>query len=127
MELAYLLPCANIIRDEKTRKFSYIDIFQAIAIPKGLTESFTIFSVGGKIISVPAGATKVEVSVIDPDGVNIATAVLQGTLAVGDLDIAADFIGVKLTKTGRFFFKVKFNGAPVEDNGRFYFDVVKES
>lgn len=126
MELAYLFPAAKIIQDAATKKYTYVDIFSTIFIPKDSPSIPQFFSVGGRILGIEGGDVSVDIRVVHENGTEVATVLLSGNVKKGDLDIAANFGPVTIDKIGKHFLKINYNEVALNDGDRFYFLVEKQ-
>ena len=125
--LSYLLVCGRVIRDEYIGGlFTYLDIFEVVLIPKGQTSTVRSFVVVGKLNAAKSGLLNIEVKIIDPDKNEFAKSVIVGPAAMGDTEIAARFDLLTFQKTGRYTLQVTVDGTPLEDGGRYYFEVKNE-
>jgi len=69
----------------------------------------------------------VVVSVIHENGtLELGRVVLRGPVKEGDIDIAAYFGPVPVNVPGKYYFRISYDGTPLEDNNRYYFLVEKE-
>jgi hypothetical protein len=124
--LAYLFTVARAIQDASTKKWSYIDTFYNINIPKELEYILSDFSVVGKINDVMSGSTKSEVKIIGPDRKVFSKVELSGFLQEGDTDLVANFNLLKFQKPGIYYLKISINGVALEDDNKYYFKVIKQ-
>ena len=127
MEIAYLVPANRIIKDEATSKFSYIDVFANIVIPRDTVITPQFFAVGGRILDVPAGETTIQLRIVHENGTEITTANLNGPVQAGDLDIAAYVGPVPTEIPGKYFFRIIYNGVPLDDDNKYYYVVTREA
>ena len=126
MEISFLLPAAKIIQDAETKKYTYVDIFSTIFVPKDTPSIPQFFSIGGRILNVPDGDASVDVKIIHEDGTLVSKENLSGKVKVGDLDIVANFGPVIIGKTGKHFIRIDYNGVTLDDANRFFFHVEKQ-
>lgn len=123
-EIAYLFTVDTLIRDELTKKPSYIGAFELLTIPKDQNELIYSFLVVGKILNVEAGHLEAKIRLLDKDKNELRNSSVSGEVGAGDVDVSALFQFIKFTEPGRYYLKAEINGG--EDNsGRFYFDVIK--
>lgn len=120
-----MVACSSIIRDETSKKFTYVDVFQALVIPKGIDSYPLFFAVGGRLLGVQPGLANVVLKLQYEDGEVLANSKLSGEVLGGDLDVSARFDLVPITKAGKYYIKVEYNGVAIQDNDRFYIVVTK--
>jgi len=126
-ELVYLLMVWNAIKDESSKKWSLINIFERIIIPANLEFLYQSFDVACRINNVHPGESKTEVKIISPDRKVFATSPLSGTLVAGDVSFVAKFTLLKFIQTGRYTYRVIHNGKVLAGTNNYYFDVTKQS
>lgn len=125
--VSYLVATTRVMRDaNKNGLFSFIDVFESLVIPKKLESATQSFTVAGKIYTDKAGFLKINVSVLNPKKEILNTVELSGDFVVGVIHISATFNLITFTTVGKHFLKVSINGKQLEDNDKFYFDVIKE-
>ena len=66
-KLSFLASVGKAIKDEETKKQSFIDVFSNILVPKSLDSTVEAFSVVGRLLDVEAGDFSGKVSIVDPD------------------------------------------------------------
>ncbi len=126
-QVSYLLTTGRVVKDEyKGGLYSYIDIFESILIPKNQNFWIQSFVVAGKIYTSKNGLLNIEVSILDPENIEFKTNKLSGTFVVGDIEVTTAFNLMKFEKLGRYLIKIKVDGELLEDNDKFYLEVVKE-
>ena len=124
--LSYLLCAEKVIRDETSKKFTYIDVFSKVFFPSNSEKITHFFFVVGRVLSVKAGAIHVIILIKHSDGSIIASEDLSGNIQDGDLEISAFFKLVEINKPGRYFLKAVVNGVELSDEAKFYFDVEQQ-
>ncbi len=132
MKLAYVVPANRIIKDQETQKYSLIDVFDLLTIPKD-TPLISSFGLAGRINEADLGTLNVVVRVLDPDGNAFATATLTGPVVSTipdatkiDVQISVYFNALKFEKPGKYKFVVDANGVTLE-SGELYLLVRKAS
>ena len=124
--LAYLITTNDAIQDAQTTRWSFINVFSIILIPKALDYTLQTFKVAGRIDNVPAGDAETVIQIVDKDGKEIAKNVLTGNIKKGGVQFAAFFGLVKFDTPGRYYMHAYFNDKRLTDSNRYFFDVVKE-
>ncbi len=123
--LAYLIPLFRGIRDENTHSWSLIDLFNTLNIPAS-HEHYHSFCVAGRINDARSGDANTVISVRDPSNTTIAEVTLNGKIVDGDIQLVGTFNGIRLKDEGRYHLKAFHNGVAMDDDKKFYFDVVKQ-
>lgn len=128
MEIAYLLPALRVMKDEVSKKYSFIDVFSVINIPKDQEMIPQFFFIGGRILGATTNeSAEIDVRVVHENGtLELARAVLRGPVKDGDVDIAAYFGPTLVSVPGKYYFRVIYDGTPLEDNNKYFFTVVKQ-
>jgi hypothetical protein len=125
--VAFLIFANRVIQDAISGKWSYIDVFDEIVIPASLDYFYQSFNIGGRLNNVPAGETKMELRLIDPNDLVFATQVLTGTLQKGDVGLTAAFNLLKFVLPGIYTLQIFFNGAELPTSNKYHIKVSKES
>ncbi len=125
MKLSYLIATNKVIRDETTKMPTYVDIFTAIQLPSDSDFIYQSLTVAGRLLGVSGGDIKAISTIFDPDKVAISSVELIGTVQQGDTYITATYNPIKFEKLGRYFLKLSVNGEDLQDDDKFYFDVIK--
>lgn len=123
--LSYLVPTNRILQDSTSTKFTAIDVFSLIWIPKDQPFTLQSFSVLGRVFNLSLGQFKGDVKIIDPSGVILQTSTIEGDIKGGDLAFAAVFNLVKIEKEGKHFIRFSVNGRDLEDGDRYFIVVQK--
>lgn len=124
-ELSYLIAANKVIRDEHTKNPTFVDVFTVLQIPPNVSAIFPTVTIAGRLLGVGGGLLSILVKIVDSEGKIVAIQPLSGILVPGDAYITALFPPVKFDRVGRYFLKVAIDGKDIEDNGRFYIDVIK--
>ncbi len=126
MTISYLVCAGRVIQDIPTNKYSYIDIFERIALPKDSPFLYQAFFVAGKLSDFKAGGYSIEIKILDPQKKVIGTVPFGNKeLVDGDVPFSAYFSLLKIEKLGRHYIKVSVNGKDLADGDRHYFDVIR--
>ena len=126
ISISYIISAARVIKDATTNKNSVIDVFDIIQLPSGQNFTYQSFYVHGKLLNVPKGNAAIDVRIMDPTKEKVVSVVnLAGNLENGDVSITAFFALVKFTEIGRYQIKLSVNGSELEDDDRFYFDIIQ--
>lgn len=121
--ISNLVPAGRILRDEATKKYTLVDIFEVYWIPKGEKEANGFFSVFAKVDGLPAGQASISIIIQHPNGKGIAVEKVEGNINPGSVTFTVNFSFVKMDQQGRYFFRVFYNDQLIPDENRFFFDV----
>jgi len=124
--ISSLFTANSCIQDITSKKFTFIDLFSIIYIPKDQLFTLQNFVVGGRVFGLNPGKFIGEVKVVDPEGVVLQTSLLEGNLGPGDLLFNAAFSLVKIEKPGRHFLRFSTGGQDLLDGDRYFFDVARQ-
>lgn len=124
--VSYLLTTGKIIQDSASGKFSFIDVFDIIVIPKNDPSTIQSFSIGGKLMNAKAGILSVDVKILNPKGEVLSKMPLSGKVNGGDVELSVLFPIVEFKDEGVYLLKVSMDGKDLPDDNKFYFKVRKE-
>jgi hypothetical protein len=123
--IIFLVGAGRIIQDTISNKYSYIDLFDMIIIPKENDFWYQTFYVGGKLQVSQSQKYVIEVKIEDPNKTIIGSVLFPETdLVTGEVPLSAFFALVKVSNAGRHYIRVSVNGEEIKDD-RFAFEVVK--
>ncbi|MFA5093465.1 MAG: hypothetical protein WC543_05970 [Candidatus Omnitrophota bacterium] len=127
--LNYIFVCMRGIKDEGTKNFSYIDVFDTLFISKENDFIWWSLCVGGSVYSNIDGSMKLEVTFVYPDGVTIspASTIAGDNVHKGQVYFTAGFPMIKFTQAGKYKLRVSLNGEELKGSNEFYFNVVKQA
>lgn len=124
--IQYLISCARAIKDEYTKKLSYLDIFDIVLIPKDSPVTISSFVVGGKAYTTEGGKITFIARILDPLGNILQTSPLdEATVVTGDIEMSFFFNLVKFSMIGRHYIKISANGIDLDDGNKFFIEVKK--
>ncbi len=126
-KLIYLFACGNTLKDEVSKKFTAIDLFSTVIIPKSLDFWFQGTHIIGNIDNAPAGPVDIDVMIFDPDEKLFSQTRVSGPILPGAVMFAGFFPVLKFEKQGLYHLRAAINGTALRDNGQFYIKVIKES
>lgn len=125
-KVGFLFTTNRAIKDVSTAKWSFIDLFDLVTIPKDLDSLYQTFAVAGRIVNVPAGDAEVKVQIFEPSGAILAEETLSGVLVAGEVTFATQFSFISVKEEGLHQIKVVLNNVLLKDDGQYSFRVVKE-
>ena len=123
--LCYLLSANRSIQDIASKKFTLIDVFTTITIPKDQAFTLQSFVVAGRLTDVSLGVFKADVKIVDASGNVLQVSILEGNITLRDLSFVAGFNFVRMDKPGKYFLKMSVNGKELRDENRFFVEIIK--
>lgn len=123
--LAYLFMVADSIQDKLTNKWTHVNQFNLLIIPKNSDHLLTNFRVVGQINNVQDGPSVTEIRIVDKQEKTIESSVLRGTLVKGDVQFSAMFLLAKFDTPGRYYLRAYTDGKKLMDGNKYYFEVTK--
>ena len=124
--LSYLLTCGRVIKDQNTQFFTYLDIFDALVIPRGQDFLIQSFWIVGKLNLDINGKVEAKIKLIYPNGTESSPSIVTGDVHPGFLQIAAYFNMIRFTQVGRYYLKINLQGEELETSNKFYFDIIRQ-
>ncbi len=123
--LEYLFTCGRVIRDQTSGLFTYVDGFDTLFIPKESDFLYQNICIIARVYYAVGGIVKAEIRFVDPDRVDSTPVVITGAMSPGYIQLAAAFPIQKFTKVGKYYMKIKFQDVELENENKFYFEVLK--
>ena len=130
--ISYLILTSRAIQDNVTSRWSYIDLFNYVAIDKKLGFSFNSFFIVGRISDAPIGNIAGAVTMYKPNGDELARAEFSGVVAESplvpgntDTDVVVSFESVKFEEEGHYTYSITVNNETYKED-RFYLEVLSD-
>lgn len=125
--IAYIFTATNAIRDSSSGKLSFIDLFDLIKIQKSVGFYYSNMFAGIRINNVKAGHNVTELQLLLPSDSSIfSSSTVSGDVKAGDIEASVSFPIMKFEMSGRYYFKLIHNGIVLDDDKKYYVDVINE-
>ena len=127
-KLLYLVTCYSILKDENNfGSETYLNVFARIVIPKGSQFVAPTFWIGGRVTNTETKVFTAVIKIIGPEKNTVATSELSGHVNPGSIDVSTIFNFIKFEQPGTYTIKMEVDGKDLEDDDRYFFEVVREN